>query len=205
MASDREDVVAGQPILPLDLVPSAGTARDGVAPDKPAATPVAPAATPDEPAADAGGNADAAMPRAPSPRPDRGGSLLKGALAYAPAAEPIDRAAKAIVAKGKYKPVVKGPQPGPARVVAWVKWVNLRASADNKADAVATLAAGSEVNIVKCSSWCEIDAEGKRGFILRSLLSAPAAGAKPVAADRVRKTAGPVFGNPYLKPVTSNQ
>jgi hypothetical protein len=138
-----------------------------------------------------GSDSPAAPPPAPTPRPDHGGSP-EGMLAYAPAADLVDRRAKVVAGKANDKPAAKGPKPGPARVVSWVSWVNVHASADNKAPAVTALPAGSMVTIVKCTSWCEIVADGKRGFVRKSFLTT-------IGADRLRDRGGSAFGNPYLK------
>jgi hypothetical protein len=106
-------------------------------------------------------------PRAPTPRPEHDGAAAAGALAYAPTADPIDRGAKAFADKGEDKTAAKAPLAGSARVVSWV---NMRASADNNAATVKVLPTGSLVTVVQCSYWCEIVADGKRGFIFKKFL-----------------------------------
>jgi hypothetical protein len=119
----------------------------------------------------AGGDSPAMPPpRVPTPRPNRDGASPDGVLAYAPAAEPTDLGAAAFAGKSNDKPAAKagpGPSAGVARVTAWV---NMRASADNKAATVKVLSAGSIVTIVQCQYWCEIVADGKRGFVYKSFL-----------------------------------
>jgi hypothetical protein len=193
-------------------VPERAPLRRGIE-ARPAANPALHLAAVDEPAAasavaagsDGTGSGEATPPppRVPAPRPNPSGPFAAVALAYAPAADPVDRAAKAILAKAKYKPAAKGPKPGPGRIVSWANWVNLRASADNQSESVMMLSAGSTVTILKCASWCEIVADGKHGFVLKSLLSGTGTGTTPIAADRLGKRAGAAFSNPYLK--VSNQ
>ena len=115
----------------------------------------------------AGGDSPAASPPpTPTPRPDHGG-LPESGLAYAPAAGPVDRGAKAIASKGYDKPPATALKPAAALVVSSV---NMRAGADNKAPIVTALRAGTRVTIVKCKFWCEIVADGKRGFVFKSFL-----------------------------------
>ena len=145
----------------------------------------------------AGGGDSLAEPPlpAPTPRPNHGAAPPKSVLAYAPAAVSADRGAKAIATKG-YKPPAIALKPAAARVVSSV---NMRASADNKAPIVTALPAGSRVTIVKCKSWCEIVADGKRGFVLQSFLETTARVAKPAVGDRRRDAGASALGNPYLK------
>ena len=51
-------------------------------------------------------------------------------------------------------------------------WVNMRASADSRAATVKVLQAGSIVTVVQCKFWCEIVADGKRGFVYKSFVKA---------------------------------
>ena len=111
-------------------------------------------------------------PRAPMPRPEHDGAAAAGALAYAPTADPVDRGAKAFAGKGDDKTAAKAPKAGSARIVSWV---NMRASADNKAATVKVLPAGSVVTVVQCSYWCEIVADGKRGFVYKRFLQSTGA------------------------------
>ena len=178
--------------------PAADPAPHRVSVDVPAA------ARPGAAGSDGAGSGETMPPlRVPTPRPDAGVPVVEASLAYAPAADPVDLAAKVMVAKAKYKPAAKSPKPGPARIVSWANWVNMRASADNQSESVMTLSAGSLVSVLKCASWCEIVADGKRGFVLKSLLSGTGIGATPTAADRLRKRAESQYSNPYLK--VSNQ
>ena len=106
------------------------------------------------------------------PRPEHGGAVADGMLAYAPTADPVDRGAKAFASKGEEKTAAKAPKSGSARVVSWV---NMRVSADNNAATVKVLPAGAVVTVVRCSYWCEIVADGKRGFVYKSFLKATGA------------------------------
>ena len=151
-----------------------------------------PLADPGDVSADGADTSAAPPPRAPTPRPDYGGSPPEGVLAYAPAADPPGRRAKAVAGKGNDRPAAKASQPAAARVVSEVPWVSVRASADNRAPTVTVLLAGSLVTVVKCTSWCEIVVDGKRGFVLKSFLRA-------TGADHRRDAGGSAFGNPYLK------
>jgi hypothetical protein len=147
-------------------VPAAGD-RKGAA----AAVPGdgAPAADAGDPQADGGDGPAVPPPRSPKERPDRDAASAAGALAYAPASEPIDHGAKALASKGGSKDAkaAAGPDAGAAQVTSWV---NMRASADNKAATVKVLQAGSVVTIVECKFWCEIVADGKRGFVYKHFL-----------------------------------
>jgi hypothetical protein len=108
-------------------------------------------------------------PRSPTPRPEHDGPSADGVLAYAPTADPMDRGAKAFASKGDDKAAAKAPKSGSARVVSWV---NMRVSADNNAATVKVLPAGSVVTVVRCNYWCEIVADGKRGFVYKNFLKA---------------------------------
>jgi hypothetical protein len=185
-AGDRGDAgdIAAIDSRDVGAAPSVDAARSGVAVDEPVADPFE--------VTSAGGDAPAApAPRAPTPRPDHGGSP-EGVLAYAPAADLVDRRTKVVASKVNDKPAAKRPKAGQARVVSWVSWVNVHASADNKAPTVIALPAGSTVTIVKCTSWCEVVADRKHGFVLKSFVTT-------TGADRLRDRGGSAFGNPYLK------
>ena len=56
----------------------------------------------------------------------------EGVLAYAPAADPPGRRAKAVASKGNDRPAAKASKPAAARVVSGVPWVSVHASADNQ-------------------------------------------------------------------------
>ena len=136
---------------------------------------------------DGGDTSGALPPRVPRPRPDHIGPAPEGVLAYASAADQVDRAAKAVASKGKARLIAEVPKLGAARVVSSV---NMRASADSKARAVKGLAAGSLVTVIECKSWCEIVAAGKRGFVLRSFLTTTGAATNPAGSDRPHEGVG---------------
>lgn len=145
---------------------------DGDAPAAAAGASDQPTADGGDVAADGGDNPAAPPRRMPTPRPAHDGASPEGVLAYAPAAEPIDHVATAFAKKVDGKPAANagpGLSSGSARVTAWV---NMRASADNKAATVKVLPAGSIVTVVQCKFWCEIVADGKRGFVFKSFLKA---------------------------------
>ncbi|WP_206455559.1 SH3 domain-containing protein [Aurantimonas marina] len=48
--------------------------------------------------------------------------------------------------------------------------VNMRAKPDNGAKVVAVLPKGRSVEIIGCKMWCEVSADGKRGFIYKSFV-----------------------------------
>jgi hypothetical protein len=131
---------------------------------------------------DGGDTSGALQPRLPRPRPDHIRPAPEGELAYASAADQVDRAVKAVAGKGKAKLKAEVPKAGAARVVSSV---NMRASADSNARAVKGLAAGSLVTVIECKSWCEIVADGKRGFVLRSVLTTTGATTKPAGSEQV--------------------
>jgi hypothetical protein len=145
---------------------------------------------------DSGDTSGALPPRLPRPRPDHIGPAPEGVLAYASAADQVDRAVKADGGQRKAKLIAEVPKAGAARVVSSV---NMRASADGNARAVKGLAAGSLVTVKECKSWCEIVADGKRGFVLRSVLTTTGAATKPANSDRSHDGGGSTNGNPYLK------
>jgi hypothetical protein len=142
---------------------------------------------------DGGDTSGALPPRVPRPRPDHIGPAPEGVLAYASAADQVDRAAKAVASKGKARLIAEVPKPGAARVVSSV---NMRASADSKARAVKGLAAGSLVIVIECKSWCEIVADSKRGFVLRSFLTTTGAATNPAGSNRPHDGGGSTNGNP---------
>jgi uncharacterized protein YraI len=103
-----------------------------------------------------------------------------------PAAEPpVEPAGDAVEAVLAREPVVPGPAPAPAEVAAAVEaapapfvtagpvtgfgvttaWVNLRSGPSNANPVIGVVAAGTEVGIVACERWCEVEANGNRGWI----------------------------------------
>jgi hypothetical protein len=142
--------------------PPGDAALRGVVVDEPVADPV-------DVTADGGDSLAAPPPRAPTPRPDHGAAPPKGVLAYAPAADSTDRGAKVVAGKDNHEQGAIAPTAWAARIAS-VSGVNVHAGADGKATIVAVLPAGSIVTVVKCTLWCEILADGKRGFVFKSFL-----------------------------------
>ena len=48
--------------------------------------------------------------------------------------------------------------------------VNMRAKPDNDAPSVKIFGAGAKVQVVQCDGWCEVVADGKRGYIFKKFL-----------------------------------
>ena len=48
--------------------------------------------------------------------------------------------------------------------------VNMRAKPDNDSPSIKILGAGARVQVVKCDGWCEVVAEGKRGYVFKKFL-----------------------------------
>ncbi len=48
--------------------------------------------------------------------------------------------------------------------------VNMRSSPDNGASVVAVLGVGTTVQIARCDFWCEVVADGKRGYVFRKFV-----------------------------------
>ncbi len=59
--------------------------------------------------------------------------------------------------------------------------VNIRAGASSKSRVIGVVPANTSVDIVKCSSWCEISYGGKRGYVYSGFLGKGAKKAKSVA------------------------
>ncbi len=49
--------------------------------------------------------------------------------------------------------------------------VNMRAKPDNGAKVIAVLPKGRTVKVLGCDLWCEVSADGKRGFVFKSFVS----------------------------------
>lgn len=60
------------------------------------------------------------------------------------------------------------PAPGLAKITSGVR---LRGNPDNGAPTVAMLKAGDHVQVVQCKGWCEVVADGKRGFVFKKFLA----------------------------------
>ncbi len=89
-------------------------------------------------------------------------------LAYAPVSRPVDAAAVSPPARPASD---SGPAqnrgPGTAKVTVDV---HLRSQPDNNAPAVTVVASGTTVKIERCDFWCEVVANGKRGYVYRKFV-----------------------------------
>jgi hypothetical protein len=109
-----------------------------------------------------------AAPRAPAGQP----------LAYAPIPQPNDPVGRsffgkdggddaAAAPKKSATAAIPAPSPGKAKVLLAV---NMRAKPDNDSPSIKILGAGARVQVVKCDGWCEVVADGKRGYIFKKFL-----------------------------------
>lgn len=71
--------------------------------------------------------------------------------------------------------------------------VNIRAGASSKSRVIGVVPANTSVDIVKCSSWCEISYGGKRGYVYSGFLGKGAKKAKS-SAPALAKTTAPASG-----------
>lgn len=141
-------------------------------PAAPAAAPAAPAAAEAGPTAD-----DFARPAFLEPLPPQ--TLAEDADGP-DEDEVVDGAAGNAVMAYAAEPSAAGDVPFPTRRPAQaaaptngretrlVKAINMREAPRRGADTVAVLSAGTKVTLVSCSSWCEIVADGKRGYVYKS-------------------------------------
>lgn len=142
---------------------SVATPDAAVAPDAQASElPVAPEASADDAQA-----SDAAPMDAPA-------SEDTAAVAPPSAPKPAPRAAaKPTVAAAT--PAARAPAPAvsnaaPSGTATIKSGVTMRSGPDNKAGAVATLKTGQKVDLVSCKMWCEVVADGKRGFVFKKFV-----------------------------------
>lgn len=140
------------------------------APARPAAPAAAPAAAEAGPTA-----ADFARPAFLEPLPpqtlaeDADGpdeDEVAGGAAMAYAAEPP--AAGDVPFPTRRPAEARAPAPANGREARLVQAINMREAPRRGADTVAVLPAGAKVTLVSCSSWCEIVADGKRGYVYKS-------------------------------------
>ncbi|QJP12259.1 hypothetical protein G3545_00440 [Starkeya sp. ORNL1] len=128
----------------------------------------APEVSADEIQASDAQSADAPAPRQPvavvSAKPQ---SAAKPAVA---AAKPV-LAAAAPAARLPVAAVSNAPPKGSATIKSGV---TLRGGPDNKAASLGTLKTGQKVDLVSCKVWCEIVADGKRGFVFKKFVEAGA-------------------------------
>ncbi|BCP56057.1 hypothetical protein K32_46740 [Kaistia sp. 32K] len=86
----------------------------------------------------------------------------------APAAPARAAPARAHAASVPAKAIADLPS-GKAQIASGVK---LRGNPDNSAPTVGYLKAGTQVDVVSCKGWCEVVADGKRGFVFKRFLTA---------------------------------
>ena len=142
--------VSTQPVTPNVRAAYAGPTADPM-PAPVSTVPVTEAApvADDAVVASASEAAAAALPEAAAPD------------AVAPAASPAPAAKKVALAAGS-------PAPGMATITSGVR---MRGNPDNGAPTVAMLKAGAQVEVVQCKGWCEVVADGKRGFVFKRFLA----------------------------------
>jgi hypothetical protein len=165
----------GPPIATVGPPSLRTTAPAIEAPRVVASTEIRQAAPPDQPPA-----ATAKSPIRPAPKPAANRSPTRPpaasharddeVLAYAPLAPPDDPVGRSLL--GRSAPEDKDSPPphtgaGTAKVTTDVR---MRARPDNNASVVTVLAAGRTVRIVACDYWCEVVADGKRGFVFRKFV-----------------------------------
>jgi uncharacterized protein YraI len=51
-----------------------------------------------------------------------------------------------------------------------VKYANLRAGPNNSAAVLAIIPEGSPLEVVQCKQWCEVIAQGQRGWVYKDLI-----------------------------------
>jgi Bacterial SH3 domain len=95
-----------------------------------------------------------------------------GPLAYAPVIPPYDPVGHSLLGKPgpETGPAAEAevPQNGPATINISV---NMRAKPDNDAAVVSILAEGTDVRVLSCDFWCEVEADGKRGYVFRKFVT----------------------------------
>jgi hypothetical protein len=102
------------------------------------------------------------------------------ALAYAPIPQPNDPVARSFFGKGgndddaaaaapKKSATAASPAPSPGKAKVLMA-VNMRAKPDNDSPSIKILGAGAKVQVVKCDGWCEVVADGKRGYVFKKFL-----------------------------------
>lgn len=102
--------------------------------------------------------------------------VVAGAPEAAAAAMPDEAAPEAAAPVASPAPAAKkvaalaagSPAPGMATITSGVR---LRGNPDNGAPTVAMLKPGAQVEVVQCKGWCEVVADGKRGFVFKRFLA----------------------------------
>ena len=73
--------------------------------------------------------------------------------------------------------------------------MNLRASAGTSSEVLAKIPAGTRLEVTNCADWCEVEWQGKKGFVIANALDrsgrAPAEAAKRAPAQRTANNARP--------------
>jgi hypothetical protein len=189
--ADPSDPPAGAPVVTASATAADKPAPEPVGPAAANADPAAPALRPTEDAgavlATADVPSDAEVPSDTEPFVATA-SIRKAApkvsagsqpLAYAPVPAPNDPVARSFFGKGgsddtaaaapkkSTTAAIPAPSAGKAKVVMAV---NMRAKPDNDSPSIKILGAGARVQVVKCDGWCEVVAEGKRGYVFKKFL-----------------------------------
>lgn len=186
------------PAAPMEVVPGLTAFA---APDAPAVAP-APVATSPAATASAAVETEVKLPlQAPLPPP----APTRPVAAVTPAAAPVSQARAAApqaaapaVAEPASEVADEADETGNAKFggdpvgSATIRSaVTMRSAPKNGASTVLTLKSGQHVELVACERWCEIIADGKRGFIYKRFVdaSAPKEGASKDAAGEAATAA----------------
>ena len=82
--------------------------------------------------------------------------------------------------------------------------VNLRAGAGTDTEIVGKIPAGSRVDAINCSDWCEVEWQGKKGFVIASAVgrakSARRTQRDPYATDVAVRDEVPMSAGAYEAP-----
>lgn len=96
------------------------------------------------------------------------------AMAAPPAPKPAPRAAAkptlAAATPAARTPAAAVSNAAPSGTATIKSGVTMRSGPDNKAGAVTTLKTGQKVDLVSCKMWCEVVADGKRGFVFNKFV-----------------------------------
>jgi uncharacterized protein YraI len=109
-------------------------------------------------------------------------------------------------------PVVAAPEPEPLEPVVTngpvteqgvtTAWVNLRTGPSNAYGVISVLAAGAEVGIVACDRWCEVEADGHRGWIHGDYITTAVTTPDAVVAEAGAEPVAPVVAAPFTANVS---
>ena len=122
---------------------------------------------------------DAATPEVQESDVQESGAQAADAPASDSSALPTPRAAAAKPTLVAGAPAARAPvsavSNAPPKGTATIKsGVTMRGGPDNKSAAVGTLKTGQKVDLVSCKMWCEVVADGKRGFVFKKFVDAGA-------------------------------